>query len=162
MQTIRASHPAISRNSLWFVCRAVTLSPVISPINQVPMRPQVGEVINNKYRLLRVIGDGGMGSVYEARHEMLGTSVALKFLHPELSRRAGLVQRFLQEARVSAQIQSPHVVRVTDVDQTSTGLAYIVMEYIEGRTLQKLYEDLYHAGQRLAYADALEYAIQML
>ncbi|HVK64793.1 MAG TPA: protein kinase [Polyangium sp.] len=126
------------------------------------MRPQVGQVINNKYRLVRVIGDGGMGSVYEARHEVLGTTVALKFLHPELSRRQGLVQRFLQEARVSAQIQSPHVVRVSDVDQNASGQAFIVMEYLEGKTLQTLYEELYHAGQRLSYADALEYASQML
>jgi eukaryotic-like serine/threonine-protein kinase len=126
------------------------------------MRPQVGLVINNKYRLNRMIGDGGMGSVYEARHEMLGTSVALKFLHPELTRRTGLVQRFLQEAKVSAQIQSPHVVRVMDVDQTPDGLAFIVLEYLEGRTLQTLYEDLYKAGQRLSYADALEYSMQML
>lgn len=126
------------------------------------MRPQVGQIINNKYRLLRLIGDGGMGSVYEARHELLGTTVALKFLHPELSRRSGLVQRFLQEARVSAQIQSPHVVRVIDVDQQSGGLAYIVMEYLEGKTLQTLYEDLYRAGQRLSYADALEYAMQII
>ncbi|WP_438019691.1 protein kinase [Sorangium sp. So ce315] len=126
------------------------------------MRPQAGQVINNKYRLVRLIGDGGMGSVYEARHEVLGTTVALKFLHPELSRRSGLVQRFLQEARVSAQIQSAHVVRVVDVDQATTGLAFIVMEYLEGKTLQTLYEELYRAGVRLAYADALEYAMQML
>ncbi len=126
------------------------------------MRPQVGQVINNKYRLVRVIGDGGMGSVYEARHEVLGTTVALKFLHPELSRRAGLVQRFLQEARVSAQIQSPHVVRVSDVDQMQSGQAFLVMEYVEGKTLQGLYEELYNAGQRLSYPDALEYSIQML
>jgi serine/threonine-protein kinase len=126
------------------------------------MRPQVGQVINNKYRLVRLIGDGGMGSVYEARHEVLGTTVALKFLHPELSRRQGLVQRFLQEARVSAQIQSPHVVRVSDVDQSTTGLAFIVMEYLEGRTLQTLYEDLYRAGQRLSYDDALDYSLQIL
>ncbi|MEO5726720.1 MAG: protein kinase, partial [Byssovorax sp.] len=126
------------------------------------MRPQVGLVINNKYRLNRLIGDGGMGTVYEARHEMLGTLVALKFLHPELTRRTGLVQRFLQEAKVSAQIQSPHVVRVMDVDQTPDGLAFIVLEYLEGRTLQTLYEDLYKAGQRLSYADALEYSMQMI
>ncbi|MBK9265545.1 MAG: protein kinase [Polyangiaceae bacterium] len=126
------------------------------------MRPQVGQVINNKYRLVRVIGDGGMGSVYEARHEVLGTTVALKFLHPELSRRSGLVQRFLQEARVSAQIQSPHVVRVSDVDQMPNGQPFIVMEYLEGKTLQTLYEELYNAGQRLSYGDALEYACQML
>jgi eukaryotic-like serine/threonine-protein kinase len=125
------------------------------------MRPQVGQVINNKYRLLRLIGDGGMGSVYEARHEVLGTSVALKFLHAELGKKPGLVQRFLQEARVSALITSPHVVRVTDVDQTAIG-AFIVMEYIEGKTLQTLYEDLYKAGVQLSYTDALEYAMQML
>ncbi|WP_437801544.1 protein kinase domain-containing protein [Sorangium sp. So ce693] len=126
------------------------------------MRPQAGQVINNKYRLVRLIGDGGMGSVYEARHEVLGTTVALKFLHPELSRRSGLVQRFLQEARVSAQIQSAHVVRVSDVDQTASGLAFIVMEYLEGKTLQTLYEELYRAGVRLGYPDALEYTMQML
>jgi serine/threonine-protein kinase len=126
------------------------------------MRPQVGQVINNKYRLIRLIGDGGMGSVFEAKHEVLGTKVALKFLHPELTRRAGLVQRFLQEAKVSAQIESPHVVRVMDVDQTPQGLAFIVLEYLEGRSLQTLYEDLYRAGQRLSYADALNYAMQML
>ena len=126
------------------------------------MRPQVGQLINNKYRLLRLIGDGGMGSVFEARHEVLATSVALKFLHPELSRRQGLVQRFLQEARVSARIQSPHVVRVTDVEQTSGGLAFIVMEYLRGTSLQTLYEDLYKEGKRLSYEEALNYALQML
>jgi serine/threonine-protein kinase len=126
------------------------------------MPPQVGQVINNKYRLLRHIGDGGMGSVFEARHEALGTTVALKFLHLEFSRREGLVQRFLQEARASAQIQSPHVVRVSDVDQTSTGDVFIVLEYLEGKTLQALYEELYKAGRRLAYAEALDYATQMI
>ncbi len=126
------------------------------------MRPQVGQVIHKKYRLIRLIGDGGMGSVYEARHEGLGITVALKFLHPELSRRPQLVERFTREAHVSAQIQSPHVVRVTDVDQNEAGQAFIVMEYLEGKTLQTLYEELYHARQRLSYADALEYAMQML
>jgi serine/threonine-protein kinase len=126
------------------------------------MPPTVGQVINNKYRLLRHIGDGGMGSVYEARHETLGTTVALKFLHLEFSRREGLVQRFLQEARASARIQSPHVVRVADVDQTPDGDVFIVLEYLEGKTLQALYEELYRGGRRLSYAEALDYAEQML
>ena len=77
------------------------------------MRPVAGDVIGGKYRVVRVIGDGGMGTVYEARHEVLGTAVALKFLHAELARRAGLAQRFLQEARVSANIQSIHVTRAS-------------------------------------------------
>jgi serine/threonine-protein kinase len=142
----------------------VELARILDPKKpkQTPMRPQVGQLVNNKYRLLRLIGDGGMGSVFEARHEVLGTSVALKFLHHELGRRPGLVQRFLQEARVVARIQSPHVVRVSDVDQTPDGLAFIVMEYIEGKSLQALYEELYRAGKRLSFADAVDYALQML
>jgi serine/threonine-protein kinase len=126
------------------------------------MPPQVGQVVNNKYRLLRHVGDGGMGSVFEARHETLGTTVALKFLHLEFTRREGLVQRFLQEARASAQIQSANVVRVTDVDQTAAGDVFIVLEYLEGKTLQALYEELYRAGRRLSYPDALDYAMQIL
>jgi hypothetical protein len=66
------------------------------------MRPQPGDLINGKYRLVRLIGDGGMGSVFEARHEYLGTVVALKFLHSELAARPGLVARFLREARLRA------------------------------------------------------------
>jgi serine/threonine-protein kinase len=124
--------------------------------------PQVGQVVNNKYRLLRHLGDGGMGAVYEARHETLGTTVALKFLHLEFARREGLVQRFLQEARASARIQSTHVVRVTDVDQTPDGDVFIVLEYLEGKTLQALYDELQRAGRKLPYADALSYAGQML
>ncbi|MBI4700747.1 MAG: serine/threonine protein kinase, partial [Deltaproteobacteria bacterium] len=126
------------------------------------MDPQVGQLINNKYRLVRLIGDGGMGSVWEARHELLGTSVALKFLHATLARRPGLVERFLQEARVSARIKSPHVVAVTDVDRTPEGLAYMVMEYVEGETLQRLYERLYEAGKRLSYGDAFAFALQIV
>jgi len=73
------------------------------------VRPNPGDLVGNKYRIARLIGDGGMGVVYEARHEVLGTAVALKFLHAELARRPGLASRFVQEAKVSASIQSPHV-----------------------------------------------------
>ncbi len=126
------------------------------------MDPQLEQVINNKYRLVRLIGDGGMGSVFEARHVMLGTTVALKFLHTALARRSGLVDRFLQEAQVSARIKSPHVVRVTDVDRTVEGLAYMVMEYVEGNTLQDLYEQLYQEKKRLTYGEAFRYMRQIL
>ena len=126
------------------------------------MDPFVGQLINNKYRLVRLIGDGGMGSVFEARHELLGTTVALKFLHAVLARRKGLVERFLQEAQVSARIKSRHVVRVTDVDRTGDGLAYMVMEYVEGTTLQTLYEQLYQQGKRLTSVEAFRYILQIM
>jgi eukaryotic-like serine/threonine-protein kinase len=122
------------------------------------MRPQPGDLINGKYRLVRLIGDGGMGSVFEARHEYLGTVVALKFLHSELAARPGLVARFLREARLSASIKSDHIARVTDVDQASDGAAYLVMELLEGESLRTLLD----REGRLAPQVALDYTLQML
>jgi eukaryotic-like serine/threonine-protein kinase len=122
------------------------------------MRPGPGDLISGKYRLVRLIGDGGMGSVFEARHEYLGTAVALKFLHPELARRPGLVARFLQEARLAASIKSPHIARVTDVDQTADGAAYLVMELLEGESLQAVLD----RQRRLPRDVALDYTLQIL
>ncbi|HEV8549658.1 MAG TPA: serine/threonine-protein kinase, partial [Polyangiaceae bacterium] len=100
------------------------------------MLPVAGDLIGGKYRIVRLIGDGGMGSVYEARHEGLRTEVALKFLHEDLAGRAGLSERFLQEARVAATIRSPHVAHVTDVDVGPNGQPYLVMELLVGESLQ--------------------------
>jgi serine/threonine-protein kinase len=118
----------------------------------------IGSVVNGKYRLVRLLGDGGMGSVYEAQHTVLGTRVAIKVLHPELNRRTGLVERFLQEARVSAQIRSPHVVQVTDVDRTPEGHAYIVMELLEGEVLSTVLD----RQRKLPVPVACEYTVQIL
>ena len=126
------------------------------------MDPQAGQLINNKYRLVRLIGDGGMGTVWESNHELLGTSVALKFLHSNLARRKGLVDRFLQEAQVSARIKSSHVVRVSDVDRPADGLAFMVMELVEGKTLQLLYEELHDRGEKLGYGGAFEMMLQLM
>ncbi|MBM4360150.1 MAG: protein kinase, partial [Deltaproteobacteria bacterium] len=126
------------------------------------MNPQVDQLINNKYRLIRLIGEGGMGSVWEARHELLGTNVALKFLHGMLAKRKGLAERFLQEAQVSARIKSPHVVQVSDVDRTADGLVFMVMELIDGQTLQGLYEQLYLRGEKLEYGEAFEIMLQAI
>jgi serine/threonine-protein kinase len=118
----------------------------------------IGSVVNGKYRLVRLLGEGGMGSVYEAQHAVLGTRVAIKVLHPELGRRTGLVERFLQEARVAAQIRSAHVVQVTDVDRTSDGHAYIVMELLEGEPLSTILD----RQHRLPVPTAGEYTLQIL
>ncbi len=118
----------------------------------------IGSVVNGKYRLVRVLGDGGMGSVYEAQHVALGTRVAIKVLHPELARRSGLVERFLQEARVAAQIRSAHVVQVVDVDRTPDGHAYIVMELLEGEPLSSVLD----RQRKLPVTIACAYTTQIL
>jgi serine/threonine protein kinase len=118
-----------------------------------------GSLVSGKYRILRLVGDGGMGTVYEAQHEVLGTRVAIKVLHPELVRRSGLVERFLQEARVVAKIRSPHVVQVIDVDRTpDAGDAYIVMELLEGEALSSVVDRL----RKLPAPTACEYTTQIL
>jgi serine/threonine-protein kinase len=122
------------------------------------MRLSPGDVVGGKYRIIRLIGDGGMGAVFEARHEVLGSSVALKFLHAELAKRPGLAQRFLQEARVSASIQSPHVTRVTDVEQTQDGSPYLVMELLVGESLQSFMDRVGRAKRD----QALDFALQIL
>lgn len=118
----------------------------------------IGQIVNGKYKLLRLLGDGGMASVYEAEHLGLGTRVAIKFLHAALLRRPGLIERFLQEARVSAQIRSPHVVQVVDVDRTQDGFAYLVMELLEGETLSTVVR----RQGRLGSTTAREYTLQIL
>ena len=117
-----------------------------------------GQVIGGKYKLIRVVGDGGMGTVYEAEHMLLGTRVAVKILHPEMVRRAGLIDRFLQEARVSARIQNPHVVRVTDVDRSPDGVAFLVMDLLQGEPLSKKIE----RERTLSVPVACEFTLQIL
>jgi len=122
------------------------------------MKPVPGDVIGGKYRIVRLIGDGGMGTVYEAHHEFLETTVALKFLHSELAKRPGLGSRFLQEARVSARIHSPHVTHVTDVDQTADGSPYLVMELLHGEPLQQAMD----RHGKLPAEQAVDFSLQIL
>ena len=121
------------------------------------MQPVAGELVGGKYRIVRLIGDGGMGSVYEARHEGLRTQVALKFLHDDLAGRPNLAERFLQEARVAATIQSPHVARVTDVDVGPGGQPYLVMELLSGESLQGRLD----RERKLARGVAVDFALQI-
>ncbi len=124
------------------------------------MKPSVGDLVRGKYRVQRVIGDGGMGSVFEARHEALDSVVALKFLHSDLARRPGLAARFAREARVAAAIQSQHVTRVNDVDTTEDGTPFIVMELLQGQSLASVL--LKEPGGRLSPDEAIDVTLQIL
>ena len=93
-----------------------------------------GSVVGD-YEVLRELGEGGMGVVYEVRHRRLGHTVALKVLAPHLARKTGLVARFEQEARVQANLHHPSIVRVNDFI-SEDGLFAMVMEYVDGTTLE--------------------------
>lgn len=94
-----------------------------------------GQTIAGKYQLVRKVGEGGMCSVYEAMHVGLQQGLALKVLKPELATDAGCVERFEREARAAAQLRSPNVARVFDVDWLPTGQPYITMELLVGHDL---------------------------
>jgi serine/threonine protein kinase len=96
---------------------------------------QLGALVGGKYRVTRILGEGGMGVVVAAVHEQLDQPVALKFLLPELVSSPDIVQRFTREARAAVRIHSEHVARVLDVGTTETGTPFMVMEYLEGSDL---------------------------
>ena len=98
----------------------------------------VASLVDNMYRIVRLIGRGGMGAVYEAEDIRLGRSVALKVLRSDLARQLQADERFLQEARILARIRSPFVATVFSIGATEGGRTYIAMEYIDGESLGDL------------------------
>jgi eukaryotic-like serine/threonine-protein kinase len=102
---------------------------------ETPARPAVGDVVAERYRLVREIAQGGMAVVFEAVHVRLRQRVALKVLLPDVGDREA-TRRFELEARVSASLQNPNVVHVVDVDRTESGLPFMAMELLVGRDLQ--------------------------
>jgi len=110
--------------------------------------PLLGEVLGGKLKVLRRIGQGGMGTVYVAEHLLLHKPVAVKVLSAQLMLTPDLVQRLHSEARLAASISSPHIVEVFDVGATPDGRPYVEMELLIGESL----------AQRLARCSALSEA----
>ena len=98
--------------------------------------PSTG-LVGGKYRLVKLIGRGGMGSVWEARHCNLGTPVAIKFIEAEYANSAEARSRFDKEAKAAATIQSKHAIQILDNGVTEEGKPYIVMELLQGEPLDK-------------------------
>jgi eukaryotic-like serine/threonine-protein kinase len=94
----------------------------------------VGDVIDGKYELVRMLGEGGMGRVFGARHAVLGSAVAIKILK-RAAEQPDVARRFLREARAAVRLHSDHVARVIDVGQLATGEPFMVMELLEGTDL---------------------------
>jgi serine/threonine-protein kinase len=117
---------------------------------------RTGDIVSGKFRIERVLGQGGMGVVVAARHLQLDETVALKFLRAHATSDPDALARFTREARAAAKLKSEHVARVLDAAVADDGTPYIVMEYLEGRTLGRVLED----QGRLDVATTAEYAIQ--
>ncbi|WP_437839590.1 protein kinase domain-containing protein [Sorangium sp. So ce1153] len=94
-----------------------------------------GQILSGKYRVERILGQGGMGVVVAALHEQLHQRVAIKLLHPGAN--AEMVERFVREARAAVRLKSEHVARVLDVGTLETGAPFMVMEYLDGSDLQQ-------------------------
>src|SRR5215469_14006513 len=100
--------------------------------------PLVGAVIAQRYRLVRVLGAGGMGRVYAAEPVAGGARIALKMLLGEFLPDKNVVERFLEEGRTVQRLAHPNVVRVTDTGRAEDGTPFIAMELLEGETLGAL------------------------
>lgn len=102
-----------------------------------------GSILGERYRLVRLIGEGGMGSVYEAVHININKKVAIKVLHRDFSRDEEALKRFHQEARIAGSMGHANIVEVMDFGISDDGVPYLVMEYLSGQGLkEKLKEDV--------------------
>src|ERR1035438_3480823 len=100
-----------------------------------------GSLVRGKYRIIRKLGQGGMGVVYLAEDILMDVRVALKFLAGELSKDPKFIKRFRNEARAAYQLRHPNIVEVISLDQAEDGSLFIAMEYVEGPSLRSYHGD---------------------
>ena len=110
-----------------------------------------GTVLAQRYEILDVLGEGGMGAVYKANDRELKRTVALKVIRPDLARNPAIVERFKQELRLSHQVTHKNVIRIYDLGE-GEGVKFITMEYIEGKDLRSLIRE----KKRFAPEEAVE------
>ncbi|WP_236604406.1 serine/threonine-protein kinase [Sandaracinus amylolyticus] len=127
-------------------------------------RALIGRLIAGKYRVIGLLGEGGMGAVYVAEHTLIGRKVAIKRLHPELAQDEKAVQRFQREARAAAATGHEHIVEILDLGFAEDNAPYLVMEYLRGQSLAALLRKEHRlepkracdvVGQALAGLDAV-------
>jgi serine/threonine-protein kinase len=120
--------------------------------------PLLGTVLGESYELVRAIGEGGMGRVYEARHQRLASKrFAVKVLHADLARQTDVVGRFLREAEATSVLSHINIVGVVDVNRLPDGRPYIVAELLEGTSLADYFERV----QKLSLTEAVNIARQL-
>jgi eukaryotic-like serine/threonine-protein kinase len=134
----------------------IAVCPVDGETLQRMQDPLLGRTIAGRYLIEDKIGGGGMGIVYRARHQVIARDVAIKFLHARYTRDPTSRQRFLGEARAANQINHENIIDITDFGETDDGLVFLVMEYLQGRSL-----DHEIAGRPMPARRALRIAAQI-
>ena len=111
--------------------------PLVAVITDVSSRAEelVGKIVEGRYRIERIIGKGGMGTVYACRHVVVGKIAAMKVLRAGVERSDGVLQRFVREAQTANLLKSRHIVEVSDFGQLPSGAFFVVMELLEGQDL---------------------------
>ncbi|MCP4446217.1 MAG: serine/threonine protein kinase [Myxococcales bacterium] len=123
--------------------------------------PLLGQVVAERYFVEKHLGEGGMGTVYRARHITLEKKVALKVLHGEFSRKQDLVDRFLLEAKAASSIRNEHVINITDFGVTGDGYVFFAMEYLEGRDLHSELGKVVSGGELFPWARSQRIFLQV-
>ena len=116
----------------------VASAPAPAPAAAAKFDALVGTTLAERYEIVRRIGEGGMGAVYEARHSIIGKRVAIKVLLEKFLENEEFIARLLQEARLASSIGHQNIVDVTDFGTTRDGRAFVVMEFLEGEPLSEL------------------------
>jgi eukaryotic-like serine/threonine-protein kinase len=104
---------------------------------------KTGDIVEGRYRIIRTLGEGGMGTVFLAEHALIKRKVAIKILHPELATDANVIERFMNEARAAGTLGHPNIVESTDMGFTHNHVPYIVFEFLEGALLT---DEIYRVG----------------
>ena len=130
-----SSDAVFGRTGRWTALAAGRLRPVPDSAAVPSSALQPGYVLGNRYEILQLLGEGGMGSVYKARDRELDRFVALKVIRPELAQNADALHRFKQELILARQVTHRNVIRIFDLGEAD-GIKFITMEYVEGQRSQ--------------------------
>src|ERR1700716_3592056 len=117
---------------------ANTLCPADGTALEITSDPLIGETLAGKYRIDERLSVGGMGTVYRGTHILMDKKVAIKVLRPSLAADPTIVARFSREARAASKISHPHALSVTDFGEAENGVVFLVMEYLDGKTLKEI------------------------
>src|SRR5262249_37431184 len=104
---------------------------------------KTGDVVEGRYRIIKTLGEGGMGTVFLAEHTLIKRRVAIKILHPGLAADGHAMECFMNEARAAGTLGHPNIVESTDMGFTGDRVPYIVFEYLEGALLT---DEIYRVG----------------